>query len=43
MRVFNDLRMVGGVRYIHISDGGIKGGGGGFDGFMLYYGGSFPF
>ncbi len=32
-----------GADYIHISDAGIEGGGGGFDGPMLYAGLSFPF
>jgi hypothetical protein len=43
MKVFNNIRMMGGVRYLHISDAGIKGGGGGYDGFMFYYGAGFPF
>jgi len=43
MKVFNHTRMMGGIRYLHISDSGIKGGGGGYDGFMFYYGAGFPF
>jgi hypothetical protein len=43
MKVFNNIRMMGGVRYLHVSDAGIKGGGGGYDGFMFYYGAGFSF
>lgn len=38
-----DVRAFVGVTYQHISDAGIKGGGGGFDGPMLYAGVAFPF
>lgn len=41
LRFFNKIRLLGGVRYLHISDAGIKGGGGGFDGFMFYTGAEF--
>lgn len=43
LRVADKLRMIGGLRYLHISDAGIEGGGGGFDGFMFYTGAVFPF
>ena len=42
LRVADKLRMLGGMRYLHISDAGIEGGGG-FDGFMFYAGALFPF
>jgi hypothetical protein len=32
-----------GIRYLHISDAGIEGGGGGFDGLQFYVGSMFPF
>jgi hypothetical protein len=37
------VSMMGGARYLHISDGGIKGGGGGYDGPMFYIGAMLPF
>ncbi len=43
LRVTDHVRMMGGMRYLHISDAGIEGGGGGFDGFMFYAGAMFPF
>jgi hypothetical protein len=43
LRVSDHVRMMGGIRYLHISDAGIDGGGGGFDGFMFYGGAIFPF
>ena len=43
LRVTDHVRMIGGIRYLHISDAGIEGGGGGFDGFMFYGGVSFSF
>ena len=43
LRVSDHVRMMGGIRYLHISDAGIDGGGGGFDGFMFYGGAMFPF
>ena len=43
LRVSDHARMMGGMRYLHISDAGIEGGGGGFDGFMFYGGVMFPF
>ena len=43
LRVTDQVRMMGGIRYLHISDAGIEGGGGGFDGFMFYGGAMFPF
>ena len=43
LRVAGQIRMMGGIRYLHISDAGIEGGGGGFDGFMFYAGAMFPF
>jgi len=42
-RVTDQVRLMGGIRYLHISDAGIEGGGGGFDGFMFYAGAMFPF
>ncbi|MEE4604659.1 MAG: hypothetical protein V2J65_25500 [Desulfobacteraceae bacterium] len=42
LRVTDQVRMIGGIRYLHISDAGIEGGGG-FDGFMCYTGAMFPF
>lgn len=32
-----------GIRYLHISDAGIKGGGGGFDGLQFYAGSMVPY
>ena len=43
IRVADRVRLLGGIRYLHISDAGIEGGGGGFDGFMFYAGAMFPF
>mgnify|MGYP001826189904 CR=1 FL=1 len=43
LRVGDHARMRGGMRYLHLSDAGIEGGGGGFDGFMFYGGVMFPF
>jgi hypothetical protein len=43
LRVSDHVRMMGGIRYLHISDAGIDGGGGVFDGFMFYGGAMFPF
>jgi hypothetical protein len=43
IQIDNNARLFGGCRYIHISDAGIKGGGGGFDGPMVYAGITFPF
>jgi hypothetical protein len=43
IRITDQVRMMGGIRYLHISDAGIEGGGGGFDGFMFYTGAMFPF
>ncbi len=43
LKILNHIRIISGVRYLHISDAGIKGGGGGFDGFMFYSGGAVPF
>ena len=43
LQIDNHARLFGGCRYIHISDAGIEGGGGGFDGPMVYAGIKFPF
>ena len=43
VRVADRARLMGGIRYLHISDAGIEGGGGGFDGFMFYGGVMFSF
>ena len=43
LQIDNNARLFGGCRYIHISDAGISGGGGGFDGPMVYAGITFPF
>jgi hypothetical protein len=43
LQIDNNARLFGGCRYIHISDAGIEGGGGGFDGPMVYAGITFPF
>jgi hypothetical protein len=43
LRVSDRLRLMVGLRYFHASDAGIEGGGGGFDGFMLYGGPMFQF
>jgi hypothetical protein len=42
-RVTNNARIMTGIRYLHISDAGIEGGGGGFDGLQFYAGSMFPF
>jgi opacity protein-like surface antigen len=42
-RVAENVRLMAGMRYLHISDAGIEGGGGGFDGFQFYAGSTFPF
>ena len=43
MRINAKVRLMGGVRYLHISDAGIDGGGGGYDGLQFYLGSMFPF
>lgn len=43
LQIGNNARVFGGCRYIHISDAGIEGGGGGFDGPMVFAGLTFPF
>jgi lipid A 3-O-deacylase len=43
IRVSDRVRLMGGIRYLHISDAGIEGGGGGLDGLMFYAGAMFPF
>ena len=43
IRVAEKARLKGGMRYLHISDAGIEGGGGGFDGFQFYAGSMFSF
>ena len=43
VRIAEKARLMGGMRYLHISDAGIEGGGGGFDGFQFYAGSMFPF
>ena len=42
-RVTENARFMTGIRYLHISDAGIEGGGGGFDGLQFYAGSMFPF
>jgi hypothetical protein len=42
-KVSDKLHLIGSARYLHISDAGIDGGGGGFDGLMLYTGFAIPF
>jgi hypothetical protein len=42
-RVTKNARLMTGIRYLHISDAGIEGGGGGFDGLQFYVGSMFPF
>jgi hypothetical protein len=42
-RVTKNARLMTGARYLHISDAGIEGGGGGFDGLQFYVGSMFPF
>jgi len=43
VRVTENVRLMGGLRYLHISDAGIDGGGGGFDGYQVYGGVMLPF
>ena len=43
LRISDRLRLMGGGRYLHISDAGISGTSGGFDGPMLYMGIMIPF
>ena len=43
IRVAENARLIAGIRYLHISDAGIEGGGGGFDGLHFYAGSMFPF
>jgi len=43
VRISDKVRLMGGARYLHISDAGIEGGGGGYDGIQFYFGGMFPF
>jgi len=43
VRVTENVRLMGGLRYLHISDAGIDGGGGGFDGYQVYGGVMMPF
>jgi hypothetical protein len=43
VRVTDHVRLMGGLRYLHISDAGIDGGGGGFDGYQVYAGVMMPF
>ena len=43
LRVAVNARLMAGIRYLHISDAGIEGGGGGFDGFQFYAGSMFAF
>jgi len=42
-RVAENLRLLAGIRYFHVSDAGIEGGGGGFDGLQFSSGIMFPF
>ena len=42
-RVAENARLMAGIRYLHISDSGIEGGGGGFDGLQFYAGSMFSF
>ena len=42
-RVAENARLMVGTRYLHISDAGIDGGGGGFDGLQFYAGSMFTF
>ena len=42
-RVAQNVRIMAGTRYFHVSDAGIEGGGGGFDGLQFYAGSMFPF
>jgi hypothetical protein len=43
LHVSDRVSMMGGIRYLHISDGGIKGGGGGYDGPLFYVGAMIQF
>jgi hypothetical protein len=42
-RVAESIRLMAGMRYFHVSDAGIEGGGGGMDGLQFYAGSVFPF
>ena len=42
-RAAENARLMAGMRYFHVSDAGIEGGGGGFDGLQFYAGSMFPF
>jgi len=42
-RVADNARLMAGMRYFHVSDAGIEGGGGGMDGIQFYAGSMFPF
>ena len=42
-RVAESTRLMAGMRYFHVSDSGIEGGGGGMDGLQFYAGSMFPF
>jgi hypothetical protein len=42
-RIAENARLMAGMRYFHVSDAGIEGGGGGFDGLQFYAGSMFPF
>jgi len=42
-RAAENVRIMAGMRYFHVSDAGIEGGGGGFDGLQFYAGSMFPF
>ena len=42
-RVADNARLMAGMRYFHVSDAGIEGGGGGMDGLQFYAGSMFPF
>jgi hypothetical protein len=43
IKVTENVRLMSGLRYLHISDAGIDGGGGGFDGYQVYFGIMMPF
>ena len=43
VRITENVRLIGGLRYLHISDAGIDGGGGGFDGYQIHAGVMMPF
>ena len=42
-RAAENVRIMAGMRYFHVSDAGIEGGGGGMDGLQFYAGSMFPF